>query len=148
MEAWKDETATDPMLHELKLAINKSHKTKKLGKKTVVTVDVIKRSLENLGQAELSEIKNKFMEASNMSTRMSILARVIYGDPLANVDRKVAVLQKSVRSAELNALLLYAKHYEGKMSSSGDTLPQVMNRILNEKITGKKEDDGEDSARP
>ena len=144
MEGWKDETTAEPMLHELKLAIKKSHKTQKLNKKTVVTVNVIQKALEKLGQAELAEIKKKYLETNNMTTKMSILARLVFAEPLVNVDRKLSLLQKAVRSAELNALLHYAKHYEGKRGNSGETLGEIMDKILNEKITGKRDEADED----
>ena len=145
MDGWVSECSSEPMLHELKLAINKSHKLKKLGKKTAVTVNVIEKALDKLGQAELSEVKKSYMEASNMYTRMSILARVVYGDSLTNLAKKISTYQLAVKSAELNALLPSAKHYEGKRAMSGDTLAQVMDKILNETVTGKKDEADEDT---
>ena len=148
MEAWKDECVTDPMLHELRLAINKSHKTKKLDKKTAVTVNVIQKALEKLSQAELSDVRKAYLDTNNMTAKMTILARLVFGGSLANLDRKVLIMQKAVRSAELNALLHYAKHFEGKKNRSGQTLVEQMDRILNERITGRKEEDeGEDPRR-
>ena len=78
---------------------------------------------------------------------MSILARLIYNDPLTNITKKVTTYQQAVKSAEMNALLHYAKHYEGKRGNSGESLPEVMEKILNEKITGKKDEADEDLKR-
>ena len=90
MEGWAAECSSEHMLHELKLAIRKSHKTKKLNQKTVVTVNVIQKTMRNLGQAELSEIKQQYMSTNNMYMKMFILARVMYGEPLANLTKRWA----------------------------------------------------------
>ena len=66
-----------------------------------------------------------------MAVKMSVISRVIFGESLVNLDRKLGLFQKAIRSAELNALLHYAKHYEGKRGKSGETLPEIMEKILN-----------------
>ena len=56
----------------------------------------------------------------------------------------MGLYQQAIKSAELNALLHYAKHYEGKRGNSGETLPEVMEKIINKKITGEKDEADED----
>ena len=139
LEKWKSECINEAVLMQLKLEINKSNKDKG---------DPIKRAIENMSTSALSAAKESYCTTNVMTSRMRVLARIMYHEQMQLLDKKIKVFQHAQKCAEMNAQFIYEKLYSGKQVGKGETLAEVMNQVLTEKISGKKADETQDVLSP
>ena len=136
MDKWKRECINEAVLMQLKLEINKSNKDKG---------DPLKKAMEKADTATLAAAKDSYNSTATMSTRVKILARLLYGAEMQLLDKKIKCFESARKTAEMNTQLIYEKTYAGKVGGSLQTLPEVMKTILTEKISGKQQSASEDS---